>query len=67
MTHAMKQCSVQHDAMFPTHEPLIIEVECNKLRYATRQLQKVTDFAELFEKKVQGDTDSAQEAENKAR
>ena len=53
LTPAVKKCSVQKDADFPTHKPVLVEVESASVNKETRQLHTPTDFSQLFEEKAQ--------------
>ena len=53
LTPAITSCRVDNDADYPTHRPIIIEVETKKLETETKQLQQPTNFAMMFEDKVQ--------------
>ena len=53
LTPAVAACRVDNLADYPTHRPLIIDIITEELKVTTRELQKPTDFAELFEGKVQ--------------
>ena len=50
---AISNCRVDNTSCFPTHRPLGIEICTGKLEVVVNQLQKPTNFAELFEAKVQ--------------
>ena len=63
LTPAVKKCSVQKDADFPTHKPVLVEVESASVNKETRQLHKPTDFSQLFEEKVQREYKEAKERE----
>ena len=49
---AITRCEVDNTSSFPTHRPLSIEIETDKLERETTRLQKPTNFAELFEDEV---------------
>ena len=49
----MTACRVDNESDYPTHRPLIIDIATQKLQINTNELQKPTDFAVLFEEKVQ--------------
>ena len=68
MTPAITLCSVDQCGDFPTHRPLVIEVETEKLERTTNELQRPTNFAQMLEDKVQeeaaqGDKKAAEEEE----
>ena len=50
---AIKKCEVDNAGDFPTHKPLIVEVMTDKLINTTNQINKPTNYAMLFEEKVQ--------------
>ena len=50
---AILKCRPDNTSCFPTHRPLGIEICTGKLEAVVNQLQKPTNFAELFEAKVQ--------------
>ena len=49
---AISLCDVDHTSSFPTHRPLRIEVNTEKLDVVANQLQTPTNYAERFEEKV---------------
>ena len=53
LTPSIKQCWVEEAGGFPTHRPLLIEIYVKTMLRTTNQLIKPTNFAELFEEKVQ--------------
>ena len=61
---AVRAFRIDEDADYPTHRPAIIDVGTKKLMTATRQLQKPTDFAELFEAKLQEEVTRQQDIMN---
>ena len=63
LTPAITHCEVDQPGDYPTHCPLIIEVETNKLEQITRELQRPTNFAKLLEDKIQ---EEVQQEETKA-
>ena len=53
LTPSIKRCWVEQAGDFPTHRPLLIEVSVKRMQRTTNQLIKPTNFAEMFEAKVQ--------------
>ena len=49
---AITTCKVDRLADYPTHKPIGIEIQTEKLQSTTNENVKPTDFAELFEEKV---------------
>ena len=60
---AITACKVDQCGDSPTHRPLFIEANVEKMETVTRKLQKTTDYAKLLEDKIQG---RVQEAKAKA-
>ena len=46
---AITTCEVDNTSSFPTHRPLMIEIEVGKLERETTRLRRPTNFARLFE------------------
>jgi hypothetical protein len=63
MTPAVTLCFVDNDADYPTHRPVVFDVATNKLETTTKELIKPTDFAVLFEEKVQDEVQKERQAE----
>ena len=61
LTPAITSCVVDQSGDFPTHRSLLIEINTVELENVTRQLQRPTNFAKLFEDKVQEETKKAEE------
>jgi hypothetical protein len=53
LTPAVISCAVDQSGDLPTHRSLFIEINTEELEKTTRELQKPTNFAKLFEEKVQ--------------
>ena len=53
LTPAVKSFRVNKETEYPTHRPIAITVLIKKLVTETNELQKTTNFAKLFEIKVQ--------------
>ena len=53
MTPAVEKAEVDNTSGLPTHRPLVMKVNIKKIRKQTKRLRKPTNFAELFEDKVQ--------------
>ena len=53
LTPSIKRCWVEQAGEFPTHRPLLIEVSVKRMQRTTNQLIKPTNFADMFEAKVQ--------------
>ena len=49
---AISRCEVDHTSSFPTHRPLKIEVNTEKIDVVANRLMRPTNYAELFEGKV---------------
>ena len=71
LTPAVKSFEIIQDANFPTHRPIRIKVATTKLTTTTNQLRKPTNFAKLFQDKVdeevkakQGEADKEATEEN---
>lgn len=63
MTPAVTLCFVDNDADYPTHRPVVFDVATNKLETTTKELIKPTDFAVLFEEKVQDEVQKERQTE----
>ena len=50
---AIATCRVDNCGDYPTHRPLIIEANVDKMEKATRERQPATNYAELMEEKIQ--------------
>ena len=59
LTPAVRAYRVDNDADYPTHRPAIIDVCTKKVQTTTKQLQKPTDVAKMFEEKVQGEVEGS--------
>ena len=53
------------DANYPTHKPLCIEVKTKKLHSETNEMQRPTNFANLFEEKVMEEVAAQQVKDDK--
>ena len=53
MTPAVEEAEVDNTSGYPTHRPFAIKVNIKKISKQTKRLRKPTNFAELFEEKVQ--------------
>ena len=51
----MVKCHVDQEGQFPTHRPLVMEIASQMVTKITRELIKPTNFAQLFEDKVQSE------------
>ena len=60
LTPAVKAFRIDDASDYPTHRPAIIDVCTKKLQTTAKQLQKPTNFAEMFEEKVQGEVQKQQ-------
>ena len=65
LTPAVRSFHVDSDAKFPTHKPIQIRVATSKLRTVTNQLRKPTNFATLFQNKLDQDIAAKQEEADK--
>ena len=50
---AIQRCGVDQTSSFPTHRPLILEVNTDRVERVAKTLQTPTNSAEMFEDKVQ--------------
>ena len=60
LTPAIKAFEVINDANCPTHRPIRIRVAIAKLITVTNQLRKPTNYATMFQEKVEGETKAKQ-------
>jgi len=61
---AITKCRVDNTSCFPTHRPLMIEISTDKLEIEVWQLQKPTNYAEMFEEKVQETYEQQEDVQN---
>ena len=61
MTPAVEEAEVDNTSGYPTHRPFAIKINIKKIRKQTKRLRKPTNFAELFEDKVQRKVSEAKE------
>ena len=64
LTPAVRAFRIDDDSDYPTHRPAIIDICTKELQITTRQLQKPTNFAELFEAKLQEEVTRQQDTIN---
>ena len=68
LTPAIKAFEVIQDANYPTHKPIRIKVVTAKLTTVTNQLRKTTDYAAMFQEKVDNQINAKQiEADKEAK
>ena len=68
LTPAIKAFEVINDANFPTHRPIRIRVATAKLKKVTNQVRKPTNYATMFQEKLEKETKAKQEiADTEAR
>ena len=61
LTPAIKAFEVSHDANFPTHRPIRIRIATAKLKTVANQFRKPTNYATMFQEKVEKETKTKQE------
>ena len=68
LTPAIKHFSVEQNANYPTHKPIRIKVATSELKTVTNQLRKPTNYATLFQEKLDKDLAAKKdEAEREAK
>jgi len=67
LTPAIRHFSVEQNASYPTHKPIRIQVATSELKIVTNQLRKPTNFATLFQEKLDKDIEARNEAEKDAK
>ena len=65
LTLAITACRVDQCGEIPTHRPPVIEINTEQMEKVTKELQKPTNFATMFEAKVHREVLEA-EAEKEA-
>ena len=61
LADAIKGFGVINDANFPTHRPIRIRIATAKLKTVTNQLRRPTNYATMFQDKVEKDTKAKQD------
>ena len=56
LTPAVTSFHIDHSAKYPTHKPIRLRIATSKLTTVTNQLRKPTNFATLFQEKLDADT-----------